>query len=59
MPRRTRASGVVVGDDRDTGDATVCEGGFRDHRGFAFGGGLVVSGKVGRANLMRELQVKF
>lgn len=34
MPRRTRASGVVVGDDRDAGDATVLECGFRDHRGF-------------------------
>jgi len=34
MPRRTRASGVVVGDDRDAGDATVFEGGFRDHRCF-------------------------
>ena len=27
-------SGVVVGDDRDAGDATVFECGFRDHRGF-------------------------
>ena len=34
MRRRTRASGVVVWDDRDAGDATVFEGGFRDHVGF-------------------------
>jgi hypothetical protein len=31
MPRRTRASGVVVGYDRDAGDAAVFEGGFGDH----------------------------
>lgn len=30
----TRASGVVVWDDRDAGDATVFEGGFRDHGCF-------------------------
>jgi hypothetical protein len=34
MPRRTRASGVVVWDDRDAGDATVLEGGFGDHGCF-------------------------
>lgn len=34
MPRRTRASGVVVWDDRDAGDATVLESGFGDHGCF-------------------------
>lgn len=40
MPRRTRASGVVVWDDRDAGDATVLEGGLGDHGCFCswFGG---------------------
>ena len=36
----TRASGVVVWDDRDAGDATVLEGGLGDHGCFCswFGG---------------------
>jgi len=57
MPRRTRASGVVVGYDRDAGDATVFECGFRDHRDFL--GGLMVSGKAGQENFKRKSQVKF
>ena len=34
MPRRTRASGVVVWNDRDAGDATVLERGLGDHGCF-------------------------
>jgi len=34
MRRRTRASGVVVWDDRDAGDATVLESGLGDHGCF-------------------------
>ena len=47
-PRRTRASGVVVGHDRDAGDTAVFEGGFRDHRGFWSWSGGEWEGRAGK-----------
>lgn len=53
------ASGIVIRYDRDAGDATVFECGFRDHGYFLWWGGLVVGGKQGRKTLRGRSQVMF